>query len=87
MKKAIFIIFALIVISCNLKKDDIKRDKKVEDITADVSPQDEFNTELFKVDNTYHENSYNFIELLINYNLGKFVYNEEFEKYLVDTFS
>lgn len=85
MKKAIFLIFALIVISCNLKKDDIKRDKKVEGITADVSPQDEFNTELFKVDNTYHENSYNFIELLINYNLGKFVYNEEFEKYLVDT--
>ncbi len=85
MKKVTFLIFALIIISCNLKKDDIKKDKKIEDITADVSSQDEFNKELFKVNHTYHENSYNFIELLVNYNIGKFIYNEEFEKCLVDT--
>ncbi|WP_343697127.1 hypothetical protein [Flavobacterium sp.] len=87
MKKVIFLTFLLIVISCNSKKDEIKKSEKVENVTTDVGVKSEFNTELFKVNHIYKGDSYNFIQLTANYNIGNFVYNEEFEKCLVDTLS
>jgi hypothetical protein len=87
MKKVILILFLLMIASCNFKKDDKKIYKQEEGIITgkNLDVKDEFNREIFKVNDVYSEQDYNYIQMLANYNIGKFVYNEEFQKCLVDT--
>jgi|GEM_PF-4297627 len=78
----LIVIFAFVLFSCNQKQEHTRISNRVSLDKNDIQKSE---AKKFVISNVYDKNDSDFSDVQVNYNIGKFVFDKNYDEFIIDS--